>query len=45
MTSPRPYRALPLSEETALEELRGGAGTQFDPGVVEVLAQDLAATE
>jgi two-component system, cell cycle response regulator len=45
MTSPRPYRAFPLSEEEALEELRRGGGTQFDPAVVEALAQDLAATE
>lgn len=35
MTSDRPYRkALPLEE--ALAELRRGAGTQFDPHVVEV---------
>jgi HD-GYP domain-containing protein (c-di-GMP phosphodiesterase class II) len=33
MTSDRPYRrALPL--ERALEEIREGAGTQFDPAVV-----------
>jgi HD-GYP domain-containing protein (c-di-GMP phosphodiesterase class II) len=33
MTSDRPYRrALPL--ERAVEEIRGGAGTQFDPAVV-----------
>jgi HD-GYP domain-containing protein (c-di-GMP phosphodiesterase class II) len=36
MTSDRPYRpALPL--DTALEELREGAGTQFDPTVVRVI--------
>jgi GAF domain-containing protein/HAMP domain-containing protein len=35
MTTDRPYRrALPVRE--ALEELRRHAGTQFDPGVVEV---------
>ncbi|MGQ9474949.1 MAG: GAF domain-containing protein [Actinomycetota bacterium] len=35
MTSDRPYRkALPLEE--ALAELRRGAGTQFDPRVVEI---------
>ncbi|TAH50342.1 MAG: HD-GYP domain-containing protein [Chloroflexota bacterium] len=34
MTEQRPYRA-PLSEEAALQELRNGAGTQFDPNVVE----------
>jgi ribonuclease P protein subunit RPR2 len=33
MTSDRPYRrAMPI--DVALEELRGGAGTQFDPEVV-----------
>jgi diguanylate cyclase (GGDEF)-like protein len=36
MTSDRPYRAaLPL--DAALEELRRGAGTQFDPTVVRVI--------
>jgi len=36
MTSDRPYRAaLPL--DTALAELRKGAGTQFDPTVVRVI--------
>jgi HD-GYP domain-containing protein (c-di-GMP phosphodiesterase class II) len=34
MTSHRPYR-LPISSEAALDELRGRAGTQFDPEVVE----------
>ena len=33
MTSLRPYRA-PLTLGTALAEVDGGAGTQFDPGVV-----------
>jgi HD-GYP domain-containing protein (c-di-GMP phosphodiesterase class II) len=33
MTSHRPYRA-PLALGTALAEVDGGAGTQFDPGVV-----------
>jgi HD-GYP domain-containing protein (c-di-GMP phosphodiesterase class II) len=32
MTSPRPYRSA-MSAEGALEELRRGAGTQFDPMV------------
>jgi HD-GYP domain-containing protein (c-di-GMP phosphodiesterase class II) len=36
MTSRRPYR-LPLEREQALHELEGGAGTQFDPGVVDAL--------
>ena len=35
MTSPRPYRPA-LSLEEAIKELRQGAGTQFDPKVVEV---------
>jgi HD domain len=36
MTTNRPYRnAMPQAE--ALEELRAGAGTQFDPAVVEAL--------
>jgi len=34
MTSDRPYRAA-LSHETAVDELRRNAGTQFDPEVVE----------
>jgi HD-GYP domain-containing protein (c-di-GMP phosphodiesterase class II) len=33
MTSPRPYRP-PLTLSRALAEVVGGAGTQFDPGVV-----------
>ncbi|HEY32118.1 MAG TPA: PAS domain S-box protein [Dehalococcoidia bacterium] len=33
MTSPRPYRSA-LSDEEAIEEIRQGAGTQFDPKVV-----------
>ena len=33
MTSPRPYRSA-LSAEKAIEEIRHGAGTQFDPKVV-----------
>jgi len=35
MTSARPYRR-PLTREQALEELRRGAGTQFDPALVEL---------
>jgi putative nucleotidyltransferase with HDIG domain len=34
MTDERPYRK-PLGERVALEELRRGSGTQFDPQVVE----------
>lgn len=33
MTTPRPYR-LPLTWEVAIEEIRQGCGTQFDPEVV-----------
>ena len=35
MTSPRPYRAA-LTHEQALAELEAGAGTQFDPWLVEM---------
>ena len=35
MTSERPYRA-PLSQATALKETIACAGTQFDPGIVDV---------
>ncbi|RFU63754.1 diguanylate cyclase [Peribacillus glennii] len=34
MTSARPYRKNALSEELAIEELKKGQGTQFDPVVV-----------
>jgi len=34
MTNPRKYRSS-MSIDSALEELRCGSGTQFDPGVVE----------
>jgi HD-GYP domain-containing protein (c-di-GMP phosphodiesterase class II) len=34
MTNPRPYRAS-MTIEKALDEVRRGSGTQFDPGVVE----------
>ncbi len=34
MTSDRPYRK-GLSWETALGEIKRGAGTQFDPGLCE----------
>ena len=41
LTAQRPYRPA-LSPSEALAELRRCSGTQFDPGVVEALAQDLA---
>jgi HD-GYP domain-containing protein (c-di-GMP phosphodiesterase class II) len=34
MTSVRPYR-LPVGRDRALEKLRRGSGTQFDPAVVD----------
>jgi HD-GYP domain-containing protein (c-di-GMP phosphodiesterase class II) len=41
MTTDRPYRkAIPL--ERALDELRAGSGTQFDPKVVDVLIELVA---
>jgi HD-GYP domain-containing protein (c-di-GMP phosphodiesterase class II) len=43
MTTDRPYRRS-LGEARALEELRGNAGTQFDPRVVAALAEYVAAT-
>ena len=40
MTSERPYREA-ISDREALAELRRCAGTQFDPVVVEALAEEL----
>jgi HD-GYP domain-containing protein (c-di-GMP phosphodiesterase class II) len=40
MTSDRPYREK-MSHESAAAELRGGAGTQFDPAVVRALLDAL----
>src|SRR5438874_1134389 len=37
MTSDRPYRASEMTLESAVEEIRRGAGTQFDPEVVSAL--------
>ena len=42
MTNDRPYR-LAMSREEAVEELRRGTGTQFDPKVVEAFIQVLEA--
>ena len=44
MTTDRPYRAR-LSDAEAWEELRAGAGTQFDPAVVEVFLRRVASGE
>jgi len=41
MTQRRPYRE-PVGPGEALAELRRNAGSQFDPRIVEALAQDLA---
>jgi HD-GYP domain-containing protein (c-di-GMP phosphodiesterase class II) len=35
MTSERPYRKNPFSEEGAIEEIKKNSRTQFDPKVVE----------
>jgi HD-GYP domain-containing protein (c-di-GMP phosphodiesterase class II) len=42
MTTERPYRPA-LDHEEALEELREGAGSQFDPDVVDALVASLEA--
>ena len=44
MTCARPYKAA-MDEQDALEELRRGAGSQFDPAVVEAFCAELAARE
>ncbi|MCW2951841.1 MAG: diguanylate cyclase and metal dependent phosphohydrolase [Conexibacter sp.] len=43
MTSPRPYRTVPLTPQEALAELRRCAGTQFDPHVVDVIEDVLGS--
>lgn len=40
MTSDRPYRRA-LSRQAAIKELRTNAGSQFDPGVVEVFIREI----
>ena len=42
MTCDRPYRAA-MDPREALEEIRSGAGSQFDPAVVQALVEALAA--
>jgi diguanylate cyclase (GGDEF)-like protein len=44
MITRRPYRE-PMSHEDAIAELRSGAGSQFDPDVVEALLKVLAARQ
>jgi hypothetical protein len=44
MVEPRPYRAA-LAPETALAELRDGAGSQFDPACVDALLDTLDERE
>lgn len=40
LTSDRPYRAA-WSEERALEHIKAGAGSHFDPEVVEVFLREV----
>ena len=44
MTSDRPYRSA-LSTETAVAEIRAGAGTQFDPSCVDAFAELVRADD
>jgi len=44
MTSPRPYRS-PVESAIAVEELRRCAGSQFDPHIVELVADIVCAVE
>jgi two-component system cell cycle response regulator len=41
MTSPRPYRPIPMTSAGASLELMRGSGTQFDAAVVDALCQSL----
>ncbi len=38
MITPQPYRSEPLSFDQAIAEMRAGAGTQFDPELVDMFA-------
>ena len=44
MTTDRPYRGA-LSQQQAINELRAGSGTQFDPRVIEALCVAVATTD
>ena len=44
MTTDRPYRGA-LSQQQAINELRAGSGTQFDPRVTDALCVAVATTE
>jgi putative nucleotidyltransferase with HDIG domain len=41
MTSPRPYRPMPMTSDGACLELMRSSGTQFDPVVVDALCRSL----
>ncbi len=44
MTSDRPYRPA-MTQQRARQELRDGAGSQFDPLVVQALLAEIDAPE
>ncbi len=44
MTTDRPYRKL-LSHERALQEIKNGRGTQFDPAIVDAFLRVMSKTE
>ncbi len=43
MTQERPYNATPKTKEAAVEELQQCAGSQFDPELVEIFIDNIAA--